>query len=61
VPDGGRWWIRDTTYGEPNGNYSTYGFLILQGLSSTGLISAFDDQGAPYTGTKYLVSTNAKP
>jgi hypothetical protein len=61
VPDGGRWWIRDTTYGEPNGNYSVYGFLLLQSLSSTGLISGFDDGGAPYTGTKYLVSTNAKP
>jgi hypothetical protein len=61
VPDGGRWWIRDTTYGEPNGNYTPLGFLFLQGLSSTGLISAFDDGGAPYTGSKYLVSTNAKP
>lgn len=61
VPDGGRWWLRDTTYGEPNGNYSVYSFLILQGLSSDGTITAFDDQGFIYTGASYLVSTNAKP
>jgi hypothetical protein len=61
VPDGGRWWIRDATYGEPNGNYSIYSFLALQNMNSDGTITAFDDQGFIYTGNYYLVSTNAKP
>ena len=25
--DGGRWWLRDNTYSEPNGNYTPYSFL----------------------------------
>jgi len=27
VPDGGRWWLRDTTFGEPNGDYLNYQML----------------------------------
>jgi hypothetical protein len=61
VPDSGRWWLRDAVYGEPNGNYTNYGFLQLSGIQSSGFISAFDDLGAALTGTTYLVSTNAKP
>ena len=61
VPDGGRWFIRDTAYNEPNGNYTPYGFLILQNLQSDGSILGFDDGGAQYTGNSYLISTNAKP
>ena len=61
VPDLGRWWIRDNPYSEPNGNYTNYGFLVLQGILSNGFISAFDDGGAQPTGNYYLVSTNAKP
>jgi hypothetical protein len=29
VPDGGRWWLRDTTFSEPNGDYLNYGFLAI--------------------------------
>ena len=61
VPDGGRWFIRDTAYNEPNGNYTPNGFLVLQNLQSDGSILAFDDGGASYTGNSYLISTNAKP
>ena len=61
VPDLGRWWIRDNPYSEPNGNYTNYGFLVLQGILSNGFISAFDDGGGQPTGNYYLVSTNAKP
>ena len=65
--DGGRWWLRNTTFGEPNGDYSARAWL---GLGSGGYTMAsyaggdigFNDGTASYlTGTKYLVSTNAKP
>jgi hypothetical protein len=68
VPDGGRWWLRDNSFGEPNGDYTANAFL---GLYSGGYTIAnpyagadigFNDGTAAYTtGTKYLVSTNAKP
>ena len=62
VPDGGRWWLRDTTYPEPNGDYSNNVFLGLSNFTSTANDLRFNDipQGY-YTGTSYLVSTNAKP
>jgi len=62
VPDGGRWWLRDSTYGEPNGDYSNNVFLGLSNFTSTASNLLFNDvpQGY-YTGTSYLVSTNAKP
>lgn len=65
--DGGRWWLRDTTFGEPNGDYAARAWL---GLGAGGYTMAsyaggdigFNDGTASYlTGTKYLVSTNAKP
>jgi hypothetical protein len=65
VPDGGRWWLRDTAYSEPNGNHTIGGFLyfwqghMLENYDLRDLL--FDDGGAPATGTYYLVSTNAKP
>ena len=62
VKDGGRWWLRDTPYSEPNGDYS------LNGLLAGGMYSHWDlqdldlnDQGAYSTGSFYLVSTNSKP
>ena len=61
VTDGGRWFIRDSPYSEPNGNYTNYGFLGLQSMFADGTITGFDDGGAFSTGTSYLVSTNAKP
>lgn len=41
VGDRGRWWLRDTTFGEPNGDYSSYGFLGISGSrvsTSTGAV-----------------------
>jgi hypothetical protein len=62
VPDNGRWWIRDTTYGEPNGDYDANGFLTGSLTDSyAGADILFNDGGAVATGTSYLVSTNAKP
>ena len=65
VPDGGRWWLRDTAYSEPNGNYTLGGFLyfwqshMLENYDLRDLL--FDDAAAQPTGGYYLVSTNAKP
>ena len=68
VNDNGRWWIRDSTFGEPNGDYTAYAWFGLQAggytfpnpynLEDIG----FNDGNASYaTGGYYLVSTNAKP
>ncbi len=67
VPDGGRWWLRDTTYTEPNGDYTLGGWLgDLSGRN--GLPSnynyqdiLFNDGGTYSSGSSYIVSTNAKP
>lgn len=68
VKDGGRWWLRDSTFGEPNGDYDANAFFGLvaggytfpepYGLQDIG----FNDGSSSYSlGTSYLVSTNAKP
>ena len=62
VKDGGRWWLRDTTYGEPNGDYTLYGLLSFGMNESWDLGDfGFNDGGSESTGVYYLVSTNAKP
>ena len=64
VPDGGRWWLRDSTFTEPNGDYTYNGYLGLYAAGYTigsGGPSGFNDGGAYSTGTSYIVSTNAKP
>jgi hypothetical protein len=66
VLDGGRWWLRDTTYSEPNGDYTINGFLgdMARGSFTSGTYALGDllfNDGATYTtGAYYLVSTNAK-
>ena len=71
VDDGGRWWLRNTTFGEPNGDYGAYGLLGGYGVPTypytwtapalpTDL--SFNDLSSNYaTGLYYLVSTNKKP
>ena len=65
VPDGGRWWLRDSTFGEPNGDYTAYNFLGGYTFPNpyTGQDIGFNDvTGTNYqTGSYYLCSTNAKP
>ncbi|CAF34153.1 virion structural protein [Synechococcus phage S-PM2] len=74
VPDGGRWWLRNTTFGEPNGDYALYGFLGGYGSRTINngdwdnwnneTANTFYNDLANYTynsGPNYLVSTNAKP
>jgi len=62
VKDGGRWWLRDTTFGEPNGDYILTGLLLGGMYESWDLQDlGFNDGGWYNTGSYYLVSTNAKP
>jgi hypothetical protein len=62
VKDGGRWWLRDTTFSEPNGDYDLNG-LLGNGMYPGWNLQDFDfnDMGSYATGNYYLVSTNAKP
>ena len=62
VKDGGRWWLRDTLYSEPNGDYSLNG-LLSGGMYANWNLQDFqiNDAGAYGTYNYYLVSTNAKP
>lgn len=68
VNDDGRWWVRDVTHSEPNGDYDAYAWFGLQAGGYTfpnpytGQDIFFNDGAASYaTGGYYLVSTNAKP
>ena len=73
VPDNGRWWLRDSTFGEPNGDYTGNAFLGMSSASYPRISSqfgvnnltgelGFNDGTSSYsTGGFYLVSTNAKP
>lgn len=65
VPDNGKWWLRNSTFGEPNGDLCANGFLGLYAagyaLNSDGSLTGFNDGGAYSTGSSYIVSTNAKP
>ena len=64
VKDSGRWWLRDTTYSEPTGDYSSSALIGMRdnGTFQTLANLTFNDGWANYsTGNYYLVSTNAKP
>ena len=64
VKDGGMWWMRDGIYGEPNGDYTDYGFLGMGSFSNPYNLAniEFNDGNCCYysTGNFYLVSTNTK-
>jgi hypothetical protein len=70
VPDGGRWWLRDTTFGEPNGDYTPNSFLWFASYGAYTMPEpynledlGFNDypvSGGYATGNYYLVSTNLK-
>jgi len=64
VKDGGMWWMRDGIYGEPNGDYTDYGFLGMGSFSNPYNLAniEFNDGNCCYyaTGNYYLVSTNTK-
>lgn len=63
VNDGGRWWLRNSTFGEPNGDYGPQGWLGGYTFPNpyNGEDLGFNDLSNNYeTGNYYLVSTNAK-
>lgn len=61
VPDDGKWFIKDTTYNEPNGNYTANAFLGLYSLQSDGTVVGMNDEyDRYYTGTTIICSTNIK-
>lgn len=66
VLSGGRWWIRNNTHSEPNGDYNGNGFLRIYGGQfgypfDVNTNMGFNDGGAYSTDSRYLLSTNAKP
>ena len=60
VPDGGKWWLSDTTKTEPNGDYIFNSFLECSSVTSAGVVG-FNDGNSNYsTGTTIICSTNVK-
>ena len=59
VPDGGRWWMRDSTYGEPNGDYTANCWLSMYKHDPNDI--QFNDGNCSYNTSKYICSTNDKP
>ena len=60
VPDDGKWYLRDTTYTEPNGDYTANAFLGITSLDSEGNVTFNDGSSGYYTGTTIICSTNVK-
>jgi len=61
--DGGRWWLRNSTYSEPNGDYDFGSPLASRNISNpyNGQNITFND-GSRYTASApWLYSTNRKP
>ena len=59
VGDGGRWWLRDGTYSEPNGDYTANCWLSMYKHDINDI--RFNDGGCSYATSKYICSTNDKP
>jgi len=61
VPDGGKWFLRNTVFGEPNGDYLMYAYLSLYSVSANGDEIGFNDGNAYATlGSTFIASTNVK-
>ncbi len=58
VPDGGRWWLRDSTYSEPNGDYTGNCWLSMYQHDPNDI--RFNDGNCSYSTSKYICSTNDK-
>ena len=55
--DNGTWWLRDTPYSEPNGNYDANCFLAMWSWNLP--VLTYDDGNCGYaSGNNYLCSTN---
>ncbi len=59
VPDNGRWWLRDTIYTEPNGDYTSNAFLGFHGFDGNNTV--YNDGSSTYYTSKYICSLNDKP
>jgi hypothetical protein len=60
VPDDGKWYLRDTTFSEPNGDYYANAFLGIWSIDNLGNITFNDGNDSFYTGTTIICSTNVK-
>ena len=60
VGDGGSWWLRSSTYTEPNGDYTAYCWLETRSVASSSDIT-FNDGYCSTSTSKYVCSTNDKP
>jgi len=58
--DGGSWWFRDSTYNEPNGDYSANCWLDFYNWPSDASDMRWNDGGCGYSSTNYVCSTNTK-
>ena len=56
--DGKNWWLRDTTFSEPNGDYTPGCWLSMYGYDVNGL--QFNDGNCNYSSINYICSTNDK-
>ena len=59
VGDGGSWWLRSSTYSEPNGDYTAYCWLGTRSVASSSNIT-YNDGNCIYSGSSYICSTNDK-
>jgi hypothetical protein len=60
VGDGGQWFLRSSTYSEPNGDYTGNCWLDTRSVSSPSSIT-FNDGNCGAGGSSYICSTNDKP
>ena len=60
VGDGGQWWLRSSTYSEPNGDYTANCWLGTRSVSDPSNIT-YNDGNCNYGGSSYICSTNDKP
>jgi hypothetical protein len=60
VPDDGKWYLRDTTFSEPNGDYYANAFLGIWSIDAAGNVTFNDGNDGFYTGTTIICSTNVK-
>jgi len=54
----GRFWLRGSTFGEPNGDYSANCWLYSYWLNSNAQDQGFNDAWCGYCSTTYTCSTN---
>ena len=50
--DGSPWWLRDTRYNEPNGDYNSYCYLSIYNVNPNDV--RFNDGSCSYFSTDYL-------